>query len=675
MRFRRPFLCERCIYEGEEEDRRFKLGGRKVVAIIGNPNSGKTSLFNHITGTHQRVGNWPGVTVEKKEGEVDFGNFKLVVVDLPGVYSLSSFSVEEEIAVRYLMGGEYDVLIDVVDATSLDRHLYLTVQLLEMGVNLALALNMVDEAEKQGMGIDVAELERVLGVPVVPTVATKGKGVWTLLYRSLVSDRVSPLKVDYGSAEKAIAEVEGVLREGGVEGNLRWMAVSLLESNRVVWREVESRLKPELLGKVREIAERGDFEIEIAERRYRFIDGVLKRVRRGSGRRGGMTDLLDDIVTHRWLGYPVFAVVMYLLFVFTFKLGDVVSGAVERFFDFFGGYCESLLAAHGASPFLQGLIVDGVITGVGAVATFYPYIFLLFTGLSFLEDSGYITRAAFIMDRIMVLFGLQGRSFIPMLLGLGCNVPAVMSTRTIRNRKDRLLSAIVNPFIPCSARLQVLVLFVAAFVPAGMRPFVVLLFVFAGFLVAGLVAKLFSLFSREEGDLFLMELPPYRMPTLRNALALMWCRAKEFGYRATGPILFSSVLLYLISNLPSPERSLAHWLGVALNPLLAPIGVSGVNGVALVFGFFAKETVINSLAILNNVEVSQLRVGLPQIFSLPAAAGFLVFTMLYVPCYATLVVLRREVGESRLFAGAIAVSLAVAWLLAFSVFHLLALFC
>lgn len=616
-----------------------------TVALAGNPNSGKTTLFNALTGARQHVGNWPGVTVEKKEGNIRYKGLDIRVVDLPGTYSLNAYSMEEVIAKDYIAGEGPDVVINIVDGTSLERHLYLTVQLLELGAPVVLALNMIDEVKKKGYRIDFEKLSRMLGIDVVPITAAKGTGVDNLL-------------------EKVSARIKR-------ESNPSPQYSAFSEYNTTIKREIQAL----------DTEEGAELLIQA---RYDFIDGVLGEcLIKTKKERTTLSDRFDTIVTHKVLGIPIFLGFLYLMFQFTFAwVGQPLADLLETFFlDELAPAVETLLQSLGAAGWLKSLIIDGIIGGVGGVVTFVPLIFALFLFIAVLEDSGYMSRVAFIMDRGMRRIGLPGKAFIPMVVGFGCTVPAVMATRTLENDRDRKFTMLLVPFMSCGAKLPVYALFAAALFP-GNETNVVFSLYLLGIVAAVIMGVLFknTLFRGEEA-LFVMELPPYRMPVLRSLVLRVWDRGKEYLQKA-GTIIFAmSVVVWFLSsfNLEGPADiadSLLAVLGKALAPLFAMNGFgSWQASVALLTGLVAKEVVVATMGVVYGVAElaggAPMQIGtvLSQHFSALSAYAFMVFVLLYTPCLAVIAVMRKEFASWKWTIFAIFYQLSVAWVVSAMIYQ------
>ncbi|RKQ83687.1 ferrous iron transport protein B [Brockia lithotrophica] len=636
-----------------------------TIAVAGNPNSGKTTLFNALTGLRHHVGNWPGVTVEKKEGRYrdPKSGREVLLVDLPGIYGLGAYAEDERVARDYIVGERPDALINVVDATNLERNLFLTVQLLELTPRVVLALNMWDEVEARGMKIRTDLLSERLGVLAVPTVATKKQGLDTLMEVALdVAARSvrEPLRIDYGpEVEEALERLVPLLErasELAAKYPLRWLAVKYLEGDEYLAREVEDKLPREALAEVRAIRahlrERlgEDPEVVIADRRYAFIERILCDVveRPQEAETLTFSDRLDRILTHRIWGIPIFLFLMFLVFEFTFALGKPLSDLLEEAFSWFGDVTGEYLTDLGVHDTVVSLVTNGIINGVGAVVVFFPPIFFMFLAIALLEDSGYMARAAYVMDRFMRAIGLHGKSFIPMLLGFGCNVPAILATRTLESRADRLTTILVNPFMSCTARLAVFVLLAGAFFPehAGLVVFSLYLL---GIVVAIAVAKFLRTFIfKGESAPFILELPPYRFPDVRSLLLHTWDRAKEFLRKAGTIIVAIVILIWALGNLPpgveeNSEESYIGQIGQAIAPVFAPAGFGTWEaGVALLAGVLAKESVNSAFSAVYGVDPAELGPALAEHFTPLAAYAFMVMTLLYIPCAATIAVIRQE---------------------------------
>jgi ferrous iron transport protein B len=646
------------------------------IALAGNPNSGKTSVFNAITGARQKVGNYPGVTVEKKQGVCRWGEHELHVVDLPGIYSLTPHSDEEVVARNYLFFEKPDAVIAVIDASNLERNLYLAIQLKELGVPLVLCFNMIDVARSRGYDIDIPRLSRRLGAPIVATIAHKEFGINELLDTAVSvasgENGFRNVPVNYGhDIETAIGEISSLLR--GRDSRYsdiqrRWVSLKLLERDEEVKRKVGF---PDVLEQADMNAGHlealyGDSpEIVIAEGRYNLISAVCRDAVKGPPlERRTKTDRIDSIVTHRWLGIPIFLALMYLVFELTFKLGAPLMDGIETGFEWLAVVVDGWWAP-GAESVLKSLLVDGVIGGVGGVIVFLPNILLLFLAISLLESSGYMARAAFIMDRLMNRFGLHGKSFIPMLIGFGCSIPAIMATRTLDNRRDRLVTMFVIPLISCSARLPIYLLIIPAFFPNSLHAPMLWLIYIIGIVLAVTAAKLLrTAVFKGQASPFLMELPPYRVPTFKASALQMWERSRLFLKKAGTMILGVSIVLWVLSSFPKMDSgeldadpaiatqqqmdySVAGRIGHAIEPVIGLMGFDWKIGTALIGAFAAKEVFVAQMGIvysLGDVDESSvtLRDKLRRAYSPLIAFCIMLFALISSPCMATFAITKRE---------------------------------
>lgn len=675
------------------------------VALAGNPNSGKTSVFNLLTGMHQQVGNWPGVTVERKVGRVQHEGYVFELVDLPGTYSLTSYSIEERVARQYILDERPDVIINVVDTANLRRNLDLTMQLLEMGVDVVVDLNMWDEFSRSGANLDLQRMSTLLGAPVVTTVGHRGEGKTELLEAvvRLAENRSTQhrhIPVSHGtSVEKILVELTEAL-DPIVSDTLpvpaRYLAAKLLEGDPHIVEIVYNRLSDaeaasELLLRVEQHRDRVrtatglDPARVISEGRYGFIDGLLRETHHAPPLdRMELSRQLDRVLTHRLLGLPLFVGFMWLLFNGTFTLGAYPAAWIETLVGWLAGGAQLLLP----EGWLADLVVEGIIGGVGSVAIFMPNIMILFLGISILEDSGYMARVAFIMDRVMHLFGLHGKSFIPMLMGFGCSVPAIMATRTLESQRDRTLTALLIPHMSCSARLPVYVLFAGAFFGRQAGNTVLLIYLL-GILVALGIGYLFTrtIFKHQRVS-FVMELPPYRWPTARGMFMHMWERSRVYLKKMGGVILVASAVLWVLGTYPthpSPavsdtaalEYTVIGRVGHAIEPVIEPLGFDWRMGVSLLTGFIAKEVVVSSMGVLYQVgEEGPAGPGAltkalqsPESGVTPLSAfAFMVFVLLYVPCVVAVATLRRELG-GRWMVFDVVYQVSLAWIAAFIVFQ------
>jgi ferrous iron transport protein B len=712
-----------------------------TIALAGNPNSGKTTIFNNLTGARQKVGNWPGVTVEKKEGTAIYNGYTVRVVDLPGTYSLTAYSQEEIIARNYIFEEKPHLVVDVIDASNLERNLYLASQLIDLGVKLVFALNMVDLAHSRGQIIDHEQLALLMGVPIIPTVGTKNQGTKELLEAivRVAEDRASVTRhihIDYGrELEEEIAKVQGTIRSARSsmdEHHARWIGIKLLENDEEVIKEIEKKpRKKGILDQLQRSKLRlqqilgDDPESLIADRRYGFIHGALTETLRHSKKdRRYLSDQVDTVLTNRLFGFPIFIFFIWAMFQLTFNLGNYPMAWIDAGAGLLAEFVGGLMG----EGLLKGLIVDGIIGGVGGVAVFLPNIFILFFCIALFEDTGYMARAAFIMDKVMHTLGLHGKSFIPMIMGFGCNVPAIMATRVLESRRDRILTILINPLISCSARLPVYVLIAGALFGARAGNVIFSLYII-GIALAILMGQIFkrTLFRGEIAP-FVLELPPYRMPTFKGTFIHMWERGSIFIKKMGGVILIGSIIVWALSSFPQSvdysrdyegqklhiqeeyaaviqradadkakvlaaemdqkiaeienlrkrefqEKSLLGRLGKVIAPVLRPLGFDWRAGVALLTGFVAKEIVVSTFGILYQVrgeegeESETLRAAIRKAMTPLIGYAFMIFVLVYTPCLATVAAIRRETGSWGWTGFAVGYGLALAWFLAFIIYQ------
>lgn len=652
------------------------------IALVGNPNSGKTTLFNVLTGSNQHVGNWPGVTVEKKEGSFKHKGVLYNVVDLPGTYSLGAYSEDELVARDFIVKGSPDVVINVVDATNLERNLYLTTQLLEMGANVVVALNMMDEAETKKISISTRDLSEALGVPVISTVAAKKKGIEDLVDGTLKAMSHEPRKVvfTYGKEiDEEIANIRNLLNEESLPYPEDWMALKLLEGDQEMVSIIEG------MGPVKDhletlLSNNVDYELDIVDKRYAYVNGITKKcVVKPDDEIITTTDKIDRVLTSRLFGLPIFGLIMYLVFQLTFVVGsDFLGGYVETAIEIFGEFVEGWLVSMGSPHWLVSFVIEGFVGGVGAVLVFVPLIMVLYFFLAILEDTGYMARAAYIMDGIMRAVGLHGKTFISMIVGFGCNVPGIMATRTLENKKDRMIAILINPFMSCGARLPIYLVFIAAFFPNNGG--LVLFIIYAlGIGMALLMGKIFSktLFKGESSH-FIMELPPYRLPSASSVLRDMWEKVWDFVKRA-GTVIFAVVaLLWVLSVLPMgvepySQESILGRVGEFIAPLFAPAGFgSWQASVSLFAGIAAKEAVVAVLGMVyaGVSEGSELVAAIRESFTTLSAVSFLVMTLLYTPCAAVIATVKKETNSYKWAAFMAIYPFVLAWVLAVMVYQI-----
>ncbi|WP_040950675.1 ferrous iron transport protein B [Gorillibacterium massiliense] len=657
------------------------------VALAGNPNTGKSSLFNILTGSYEYVGNWTGVTIEKKVGLLK--NKKGYLIDLPGIYSVNPLSRDEGVTARFLLTEEFSLIMNVVDASQLERNLNLTLQLLEFGRPMVISLNMVDVARQRGMEIDTEKLSAMLHTPVIPVVARSGKGIDALLdaVMSVQSAEAAPLHINYGYPLENSIDLLVHKLPAKVTHNKRWLAVQFFEGNEVVRDYLEQHVDPQYLKDLYQkteaaVVKKGQtnlLSLLIRQKRSAYIQDVLAKCVTTDSKAGmSFSDKIDRIVTHRVFGVVIFLAFMYLTFKLTFEwVGGPISDLLDSFFSGpLTNWFTALLDAGNASKFMYDLVLDGIISGVGGVLVFVPQIFILFLIISFIEDSGYMARIATVMDKVMEKMGLNGKAIIPMIIGFGCNVPGVMAARSIEQPKERLLTTLLNPLMSCSARLPVYSLFVGAFFVRSQAIVVLSLYVL-GVVVALIVAKIFSItILKKEQSFFLVELPPYRVPQWQSLSRSTWEKGKGFIRKAGTFIFGGSVLIWLLSyagpkgfDVPMDESFLAM-IGGLFKYILAPIGFGTWQaGASLVTGFLAKEVVVSSMSIIYAAPESGLTGLLSQYFTPLQAYSFMAFVLLYVPCLATVGAIRKETMSAKWTWFAVCYSLVVAYIIAIVIYQ------
>ncbi|MFO8084857.1 MAG: ferrous iron transport protein B [Desulfobacterales bacterium] len=711
------------------------------IALAGNPNSGKTTIFNNITGTRQKVGNWPGVTVEKKEGRIHKFGHDLKIIDLPGTYSLTPFSIEEIVARDFILEEQPDVVIDIIDASNLERSLYLATQIRELDCKVLFALNMHDVARSRGIIIDADKLSQLLDVPVVFTVGNKNEGVDKLLEKAVElanSDIQLPRirRVKYSKdIEKCIGNfkthIENTLGDA-LPYNTRWTAIKLLEDDKILKDRIIENAGPagsEILeqAEIHRSHIRNFFdeepEIIFTDERYGFLAGIVKEVMTNPIRqRVDISRNIDLVLTNRFLGFPIFIFFIWAMFQLTFTIGAYPMEWIESGVTGFSGFVESIVP----ESLFKDLLVDGIIAGVGAVIIFLPNILILFFCIALFEDTGYMSRAAFLMDKIMHLIGLHGKSFIPMLMGFGCNVPAIMATRTLESEKDRILTILITPFMSCSARLPIYIVLAGTFFPQNAGTVIFSIYL-AGIVMAIIMGRLFrSTLLRGMDAPFVMELPPYRVPMFKSLLIHMWDRSKMFLKKMGGIILIGSVIIWILSSFPrnidytkdytakieakkqtyqqmitmsdqqqleqlrqeherqidklqqekrieTTENSYIGYIGRSIAPIFAPLGIDWRGSVALLTGFVAKEIVVSTMGVLyagKDDEGEALKTALKQAGMTPLSAlGMMFFVLLYVPCLATVVTIRKETLSWRWALFSVAYSTILAWITAFVIYQ------
>lgn len=688
-----------CDRQSDFRERRHTIN----VALIGNPNCGKTSLFNYASGANEHVGNYSGVTVDAKKGHFEFNGYRINIVDLPGTYSLDSYSPEELYVRRYLRDETPDVIVNVVVASNLERNLYLTSELIDMDRRMVIALNMYDELEKSGDKLDAKLLGEMIGVPTVPTVSRTGQGVDTL-WQTVVDvyedrhESVRHIHINLGrDIEDSLNRIKDLLKkDSSIERHFspRYLAIKLLEQDKEVERLITTPNREEILQlrdcEVKRLEkERGeDITAVIAGEKYGFIAGALaETLIKGEGDSMAETHVIDSIVTNKLFGFPLFILIMFGVFWATFEIGSYPMEWIQAIIDWISG----LVGLYMPDGIFKDMIADGVIGGVGGVIVFLPNILILYFCISWMEDSGYMARAAFIMDKLMHRIGLHGKSFIPLVMGFGCNVPAIMSSRSIESRSSRIITILINPFMSCSARLPIYVLLVGTFFDSH-AALVFLGIYLTGVLVAMATAVLLrKLYFKADETPFVMELPPYRVPTLKTSLRHMWSKGEQYLKKMGGVILVASIIVWALNYFPlsshddknnSCTDSYLEMMGKGVAPALEPLGLNWRAAVAALAGVPAKEIVVSTLGVLytgdevtDDATLSQRltapnpATGQPD-FTAASALAFMVFILLYCPCTATIIAIIRETGSWRYGMFTIVYNTAVAWLVAFVTYRL-----
>lgn len=675
------------------------------VGFVGNPNCGKTTLFNAYTGAKLKVANWPGVTVEKKEGAMRYHNERFKLVDLPGIYSLTSYTLEEKLTRQYILEDDVDVIIDVADASSLERNLYLTLQLIELGKPVILALNMMDIVEERGMEIDLHRLPEMLGIPVIPVSARKKTGLDILMHAvSHHKDKLNDNNLEHhhiGNQEKDSEHVHehhkeyAVVYSDDIEDkidsiseillytypgikNVRWHAIKLLEQDE----EIMERYPVNLSG----IVDR-NYETDIINQKYDFIEEIIEEVLVNKSKKEASTDKVDRILTHRFWGMPIFFAVIGLVFFLTFSIGNIFAGYFEGIISSFSELVLNFLISIHAGDILTSLVVDGIIAGVGGILTFLPNIAILFLALAILEDSGYMARVAYVMNGIMGKIGLSGRAFIPMLLGFGCTVPAVMASRTLENIKDRRKTIFVTPFMSCSAKIPIYVLFSGMFFKKNAALVALSMYVI-GLIIGILAAYIMNKIDKQEDgqiSTLLIELPEYKAPNVRTILIYVWDKIKDYLSKAGTTIFLASVIIWFILNFGTKgmvtdmSQSFGASIGRFLVPVLAPAGLGLWQiGVALISGLAAKEVVVASFGILFGIADINTPAGMTQLSDMLQPLGFgtlnafalMLFCLLYTPCAAAVGVIAKELKSLKLTLFTILFQLVIAWAVATIVYQI-----
>ena len=680
------------------------------VALVGNPNCGKTSLFNIASGSHEHVGNYSGVTVDAKEGTFVHGGYHFQIVDLPGTYSLSAYSPEELYVRKNLIEDMPDVVVNVVDASNLQRNIYLTTQLIDMNIRVVMALNMYDELQAKGDVLDLKQLGYLLGMPVVPTVSRTGKGIEELfdtvvqIYEKSDPHLARHIHINHGAElEHSIDRIKALLKKNTdirYRYSTRYLAIKYLENDKEIENVVEA-----LPNRNEIIAARFDEqkrveallgsnpESAIVDAKYAFVQGALAETYKpyqGKKRRQTLTDRIDAVITNRWMAFPIFFFLLYVMFQSTFFIGEYPMKWIEWCVEAFGAFVATTMS----DGWLKDLVVDGIIGGVGSVLVFLPNILILYMFISLLEDSGYMARAAFIMDRLMHKIGLHGKSFIPMIMGFGCNVPAIMATRTIESRKSRLITMLIIPLMSCAGRMPVYVLIAGAFFPknAGL---VVLGLYALGIVLAVAAAKVMSMFFKDDDLPFVMELPPYRIPTAKSIFRHTWEKGRQYLQKMSGIILICSMAIWFLGYFPNhdaydsvqeqQEHSFIGYVGKAMEPVLEPLGFDWRMGVGIVAGVGAKELVVSTLGVMYADDEpvaavtegpegdTRLQRALVRSVTPAAALAYMVFILLYFPCIATFVAIKNESGGWKWAIITAVYTIILAWVAAFITFRVASL--
>lgn len=674
------------------------MSAEMTIGFIGNPNCGKTTLFNAYTGANLKVANWPGVTVEKVEGAIKSHNMDIRLVDLPGTYSLTSYTMEETVSRNFILSGDVDVIINVADASALERSLYLTLQLLELGKPVILALNMMDIVEKRGMEIDLHRLPEMLGIPVVPVCARKRRGLDVLLHAAvhhkgatkpdclIHNHKSSTNHVHNHHSEFAMVYSDNI--EDKIDCiipelqkcypnlvNYRWHAIKLLEKDKEITEKYPVDL-PDVIDR--------SYESDIINQKYDFISEIIDEVLIHKQRQDMFTERVDKVLTSKIWGIPVFLGIMAVVFFLTFTVGDFIKGYFELGIDFISNAATSGLAAINADAWVTSLVVDGIIAGVGTIITFLPNILILFLCLALLEDSGYMSRVAYVMEGVMSKLGLSGKAFIPMLLGFGCTVPAIMASRALENKRDRYKVMLVTPFMSCNARLTIYILFAEMFF--GDNAMIVAYSMYLiGIVVAIIVSAVIHLIDRKKSENYLIiELPEYKMPDARTVGIYVWEKVKDYLGKAGSTIFIATIVIWLLLNFgPSGftqdmSDSFGAWIGKWLVPVFAPIGLGFWQiAVALIAGISAKEVVVSSCAVLFGIVNASSDAGMAAFSSALQGIGFgelnafclMVFCLLYIPCAAALATIRKESNSWAWMGFTALFQLVVAWVVTFIIYQ------
>lgn len=661
-----------------------------IFALAGNQNCGKTTLFNQLTGSNQHVGNFPGVTVERKDGVIR-GHRDMTVVDLPGIYSLSPYTSEEIVTRDFLLNENPGGIINIVDATNIERNLYLSMQLLELIIPMVIALNMMDEVRSNGGTIKISKLQEELGVPVIPISASKNEGIDELIDKAVDTavNGKRPKRLDFcsGPVHRAIHAVAHLVEDHAQRIHVppRFAATKLVEGDAPMLSKLDlsENEKDMVQHSVTEMEKELDTDREaaLADMRYQFIEQLCADtvVKPQISKEHLRSLKMDSVLTHKYFAIPIFLMIMMSVFFLTFGLiGSFLSDLLSMAIDAVTGLVSNGLTAYGINPVVHSLLIDGVFAGVGSVLSFLPTIVVLFFFLSLLEDSGYMARVAFVMDKLLRKIGLSGRSFVPMLMGFGCSVPAIMATRTLSSERDRKMTILLTPFMSCSAKLPIYAMFTLAFFPHHRALVMICLYVIGILIgiISGLVLKNTAFHGKPVP--FVMELPNYRFPSMKTVLLLMWDKAKDFLMRAFTVIFAATILIWFLQTFDtrlnvvnSSADSLLAQIGRFISPIFAPLGFNDWRAsTALITGFSAKEAVVSTLAVLTGASTADLPSALATIFTPLTACSFLIFTLLYTPCIAAINAVRREMGGARYAFMVILFQTGIAWIASFAFYQL-----
>ncbi|MDP2337842.1 MAG: ferrous iron transport protein B [Bacteroidota bacterium] len=712
------------------------------IALVGNPNSGKTTLFNFLSGSKEHVGNYSGVTIDSKKATFTNNGYNFNIFDLPGTYSLTAYSPEEIYVRKFIMDETPDIVINVIDSSNLERNLFLTTQLIDMDIKVIIALNMYDELLKNNVKFDFLSLGKLMGIPIIPTVSSKGKGIQELINKTIeVYEDLDPvvrhIHINYGfELEKSIQALRIKIKlEKPITDNIssRFLAIKLLERDKETTESLASypnfvEIEKTAQNEIRRIERihNEDSETVITDAKYGFIEGALEETYKQRKKDTVKTsEKIDNILTHTFLGFPLFILSISLAFYATFKIGSIPMHWIENIVAFISRHVSDLLP----DGMLKDLLINGIIDGTGSVLVFLPNILILFFFISFMEDSGYMARAAFIMDKIMHRFGLHGRSFIPMVMGFGCNVPAIMATRTLRNPGDRLLTMLIIPFMSCSARLPVYVLFITAFFPNNPAMILSAIY-FSGIVIAFLTAQLLNrTFFKNKETPFVLELPPYRLPTMKNIIIHMWDKAQQYLRKIGGVILIGVIIIWSLGYFPREtssgknnqinlneqgvktdiagntgsfqilsmnqkshqlQNSYLGQIGRFVQPVMSPLGFDWKMTISLLAGLPAKEIIVSTMGVLYQVDQNNKNVGLSQkliqekyisgekigenVFSIPVALAFLAFVLIYFPCIGVIATIKSESGKLKWAIFTVVYTTSVAWIISFFVFRISSFF-